>query len=74
MEKLEKHSLKIQLATAIGVVGFIIYYTFIFSTQYGQLKASINATGAVANNNVKIITIYIMCFSIILKNKRYKNR
>ena len=55
MEALKNHSLKIQLGTAVLVLGFVIYWTFIISGQLKEMQIKIDENSDLLTRNKAVI-------------------
>jgi len=56
MEKvLKHHTVKIQVATAIAVIGFILYWTFIFASNFNNLQHATEVAAKTATKNEEMI-------------------
>lgn len=54
-ELLRKHTLKVQVGTVIIVIGFLVYWTFTFTTTFNQLEAGYDRVINVAEVNASEI-------------------
>jgi len=57
MEKILKHhTVKIQVMTAVAIIGFVLYWTFIFTNSFNDLQHANEATTAVSAKNEAMIS------------------